>query len=47
MFVLGFRGDAMFELTIGLAAGAVLGYGLRAFISYQRRATLKKRLGMN
>jgi hypothetical protein len=40
-------GEAMFDLAFALIVGACLGYGLRSFLSHQRRAALKKRLGMD
>ena len=35
----------MFELIFGLMVGAGIGYGVRAFISHQRRLAVKRRLG--
>lgn len=37
----------MFDLVFGLLLGVVVGYGARAFISYQRRITTKRRLGIS
>jgi len=40
-------GAAMSEMAIGLVVGAVIGYGIRAFMSHYRRAAAKRRLGVN
>ena len=36
----------MFDLAFGLLFGACVGYGLRSFVSYQRRVATKRRLGV-
>ncbi len=36
----------MFDLAFGLLVGACVGYGLRSFVSYQRRVATKRRLGV-
>ena len=35
----------MSDLVFGLVVGACIGYGLRAFISHQRRIAAKRRVG--
>jgi hypothetical protein len=41
----GLSGDAVFEFSFGLVVGGALGYGLRAYISYYRRAAARRRVG--
>ena len=36
----------MFDLGFGLIVGACIGYGVRSFISHQRRVATKRRLGL-